>query len=235
MIGTASPLPEATEDSLYEVTIQATDADGDPLTFGLPAAPQGMSMDSSTGQIQWTPLGAQAGDHSLTVTVDDGHGPVVSRDYAIHVASVNDAPQITSMPPTSGTEGVGYVYPVQATDEDDTVLSFSLVGSPDGMTIAPDTGLISWTPSAVQAGAHAVTVQVTDPAGAFARQDYMIDVAEALNAPPVVTSTPVVTGAEGQSYLYDVEADDPDGDSLTYSVVTAPTGMAIQSATGVVE
>ncbi len=38
----------------------------------------------------------------------------------------------------------------------------------------------------------------------------------------------------GRQYTYTVEAIDPDGDALTYSLLTAPDGMAIDSTTGVI-
>ncbi|MBM3240281.1 PKD domain-containing protein [Candidatus Poribacteria bacterium] len=234
-ITTSPPLPDATEDLLYNVDIETTDADGDTLFFSLPTAPTGMTIDSATGLIQWIPQQSHGGLNSLTVSVDDGHGRIVSQNYNITVNLVNDAPIITSTPLTNGKEGVAYTYQVRATDEDDTVLTFSLDNFPDGMTIAADTGRISWTPSAIQAGSHPVTVKVTDPAFAFATQGYTIDVAEAISVPPVVTSTPVITGGEGQSDMYDIEVDDPDKDPVTFSLVTAPEGMTINSTTGLIE
>ena len=53
------------------------------------------------------------------------------------------------------------------------------------------------------------------------------------NTPPVITSTPVTAGTIGTAYTYTVTATDADGDTLTYAV-TGPTGMVIDSATGVI-
>ena len=55
-----------------------------------------------------------------------------------------------------------------------------------------------------------------------------------LNSSPVIESDPVTTGKEGVAYTYDVEATDPSGDALTYSLTTSPTGMTINSNTGVI-
>ena len=54
------------------------------------------------------------------------------------------------------------------------------------------------------------------------------------NSSPVIESDPVTTAKEGAVYNYDVEAIDPDGDTLTYSLTTGPDGMTINSATGVI-
>jgi hypothetical protein len=52
------------------------------------------------------------------------------------------------------------------------------------------------------------------------------------NRAPVITSSPETTGLLGELYTYNVEAIDPDGDTLLYLLTTAPGGMAINAATG---
>ncbi|MGA1841632.1 MAG: PKD domain-containing protein [bacterium] len=232
---TSTPETTALEDSLYTYDAEADDQDGDTLTYSLTQAPSGMTIDDATGLVQWTPVQSQVGDNPVTILVNDGKGRTATQSFVIVVQNVNDLPQITYTPPPSGAEGMSYTFQVQATDEDDTELTFSLDASPDGMTIGTDSGLISWTPSAIQAGSHTVKVRVTDPTGAFVIQDYVIEVAEALNAPPVVTLSPVVTGVEGEPYVYDIEVVDPEGDTITFNLITAPEGMTIQSDTGLVE
>lgn len=54
------------------------------------------------------------------------------------------------------------------------------------------------------------------------------------NSAPVIESTPVTTAKEGVVYTYDVEATDPNEDTLTYSLIISPTGMTINSTTGVI-
>ena len=54
------------------------------------------------------------------------------------------------------------------------------------------------------------------------------------NSSPVIESTPITTAKEGAAYTYGVEATDPNGDTLTYSLTTSPTGMTINSNTGVI-
>ena len=55
------------------------------------------------------------------------------------------------------------------------------------------------------------------------------------NQVPIITSDPVKTGEVGVEYIYDVNATDPEEDVLTYSLVTKPEGMTINSATGLIE
>ena len=52
------------------------------------------------------------------------------------------------------------------------------------------------------------------------------------NGAPEITSTPKVNATAREAYSYDVDAADPDGDTLTYSLTLSPSGMSISSSTG---
>jgi thiol-disulfide isomerase/thioredoxin/DNA-binding protein len=54
------------------------------------------------------------------------------------------------------------------------------------------------------------------------------------NHAPTITSTPITTATVGVEYTYDVEATDPDGDTLYYYLVVSPTGMTIDENTGLI-
>jgi len=44
------------------------------------------------------------------------------------------------------------------------------------------------------------------------------------NNPPAITSTPLETTTVGEEYVYNVEAADSDGDTITYFLTTNPSG-----------
>ena len=54
------------------------------------------------------------------------------------------------------------------------------------------------------------------------------------NSSPIIESDPVTTAKEGAEYTYNVEATDPDGDTFEFSLLVHPTGMTINSTTGVI-
>jgi hypothetical protein len=54
------------------------------------------------------------------------------------------------------------------------------------------------------------------------------------NHAPNITSTEVTTATVGEVYSYDVEATDPDGDTLIYTLTAKPPDMTIDSVTGVI-
>src|SRR5262249_12492940 len=92
-------------------------------------------------------------------------------------------------------------------------------------------------------GNHAVTLRVDDGRGGTAEQSYTLGVIAAPpNRPPVFTSTPVVDANVDTPYTYQATATDPDGtkpsdpngETLTFSVLSGPKGLSIDAASGLV-
>ena len=155
---TSTPITTATVDVLYTYDVDATDPDGDTLTYSL-TTPTGMTINSTTGVINWTPTSAQIGDNAVTVEVSDGKLSD-TQSFTVIVSESNHAPVITSAPVTSATKDEAYSYDVNATDSDGDTLVYSLTTKPSGMSINSSTGLITWTPTT--SGNYNVTVKASD-------------------------------------------------------------------------
>ena len=227
---TSVPLTLATQDSLYTYDVDATDANGDVLTYSFDMAPDGMLIDPVTGLIQWVPDAGQVGDHDVMVRVTDTTTLFALQPFTVTVLAPNAPPNITSTPATATQSDVLYEYQIVAVDGNNDALAFSLDVAPLGMTVNPASGLVQWTATDADAGLNDVTVRVEDGRGGFATQNYAIFV----SAPPRITSAPVTTATQDAPYAYDVEAQDANGDVLTYSLDNAPAGMAIDPLTGVI-
>lgn len=145
----------------------------------------------------------------------------------------NRPPVFSSTPVIQALEGAPYSYDVNATDPDARdMVTFSLGAAPVGMSIDANSGLVQWTPVNAQVGQHAVRVLASDSQGAYVEQSFVITVAN-VNQGPAIISEPVLTATENVAYRYLVQAIDWDlGDQLTYSLATAPAGMAINTQTG---
>ena len=121
-----SPIADAStdEDAAFSATASFADVDvGDVLTYSMSGAPTTLSIDSSTGAISGTPLNADVGVHTITVTAtDDGTGTMSGSDeFVLTVVNTNDAPTISSTAIVTGTEDVAYSYTVTVDDVDPTV------------------------------------------------------------------------------------------------------------------
>src|SRR3546814_18966498 len=57
----------------------------------------------------------------------------------------NTAPVITSEPPASAAIGETYSYPLAAGDGAGQAIFFGLLAAPEGMTVAREPGLLTWT------------------------------------------------------------------------------------------
>lgn len=139
------------------IDANASDAEGDVLTFGISGQPVGSTFDSNSGVFNWTPGAADAGSYAVTFSVSDG---LLSDSEAITITiSAGNAPPVANPGgPYSGATGLP--------------ISFNGSGSsdPDGdnLTYAwdfGDTGTGSGaTPSHTYAvaGSYLVTLTVTD-------------------------------------------------------------------------
>ena len=84
---TSTPPVTATVGLLYTYDVEATDPDvGDILTVSLDVAPAGMTIDPSSGLIQWTPDGTQAGGNVVAVRVTDVGGRFTTQSFLVDVA-----------------------------------------------------------------------------------------------------------------------------------------------------
>ncbi len=219
------------EGGSFSTQVVASDSDNNSLTYSLSGAPVGMTI-SSTGLINYP--SAVVGTYVITATVtDNGAGSLsASKTFTLTVIKVNKAPVITSTPVTATNDNQLYTYNVTATDADGDTLSYGLTTAPLGMSITGN--VVSWTPTKAQAGTNAVQVMVNDGQGHYVFQDFNITVTH-VNNPPVISNAtlPAATATVGVFYSYPVVASDPDGDALSYSLTTNPTGMTI-GTTGVI-
>ncbi|GAM10729.1 protein sidekick-2 [Geobacter sp. OR-1] len=222
----STPVTSAVELHPYSYQVIAADPQGDPLSYTLVTAPAGMTV-SATGLLTWTPTVIQYGANPVTVRASDG-SLSAEQSFTIDVG-YNQTPVISSSPVTVAADGAAYSYQVVASDPDNDPLTYSLIAAPSGMTVSAS-GLLSWTPTKAQAdaGSHPVSLQVSD-GSLSAIQEFTVTVS--VNHTPIISSTPPTTASEGVQYSYSLAAYAPvSGDTLTYSLTTAPVGMTISTA-----
>ena len=91
---------------------------------------------------------------------------------------------------------------------------------------------ISGTPGINDIGDHLVNVLVEDGNGGSDTQAYTLTVndSEVPNNPPLISSDPITSAIVNQLYKYDVIADDPDNDQLSFSIIQAPSCLILSVA-----
>src|SRR5439155_1592790 len=128
--------------STLVVTNRATDPDLPPntLTFSLVSAPTGVTLDSHTGVLSWTPTEAQGpGAFMITVKVTDNGTPPLSDtgSFRVIVSEINSVPALAVPPDQTIDELSTLVVTNTAGDADlpANTLSFSLVSAPSGVSL----------------------------------------------------------------------------------------------------
>lgn len=217
--------------ALYFYQPAANDADGDPLTFSLPEAPAGMTINATTGRVEWTPTAT--GRARVRLVVSDGNGGSASQAWDIDVSDrlPNRPPVVVSVPNFVAIINTPYEYQVLATDPEGASLNYELVAAPAEMTIDRTSGRITWLPPA--AGTVTVAIKATDPLNAFGSQVYDLVVSPP-NTDPVLDAIPNQVVSVGAVFRYDVNASDAEGHTLRYSLRTAPAAMTINAQNGLI-
>jgi hypothetical protein len=101
---TSSAVTTATVGQNYSYDANATDVDGDTLTYALTTKPNGMTIDSNTGLINWVPN--SAGNTDVAVTVSDGKGGKAVQNFTI-VSQISSGKEWFVSPTGSDQTGDG--------------------------------------------------------------------------------------------------------------------------------
>jgi cold shock CspA family protein len=219
-------------------TPDASDADpGDSLNYwladGIDAVPSGATIDSVSGRFTWTPSDDQHdATYRINVGVSDSGSPRLSDTQlvTIVVPRLNESPQLANPERQFSAEGESISLDVAATDPDGDTLRYSAAGLPAGLRINPSTGVISGDVDfeAAASSPFDVTVTVTDSGSPqkSTAASFQWTVA-GTNRPPTAATVTVLV-LVGQPREITLDAEDPDGDELEYTLVAAPV-------TGIVE
>jgi hypothetical protein len=149
------------EDSALTFTLDASDADGDSLTYSATNLPAGASFNTATGAFSWTPADGQDGTHVLTFEVTDGYLSD-SETVTINVNDANHAPVITTFVPANSltyNELDVITIGIIATDADGQALSYTI--KIDGVTKSTSS-TYAWETDYSSAGTHTIDIIVSD-------------------------------------------------------------------------
>ncbi len=233
----------ANEGSLLSFTATATDSDlpTNGLTFMLEGAvPSGASITAG-GAFTWTPNEDQGSStNTFTVRVTDNGSPALtdSEVITIIVAEANGAPTLNAIGSKTVNEGSPLTFTAVGNDFDSPTqaLAYSLFNAPSGASINPTTGVFSWTPTEAQGPSnYFVTVTVTDNGSpALSDSKFVSITVNEVNTAPTLASIGDRTMNELTTLNFGAAGSDLDfpTNTLTYSLLNAPTGATINPTTG---
>jgi Putative Ig domain len=232
-----TPLPQGVVSAPYTGTLSVSGGTS-PYTWSITAGqlPPGLNLAANTGVITGTPTAN--GNYSFDVTVADS-SPAAQTATATIALSVAAAPAtptpltINSSSLPAAIIGSAYSNVLQATGGTAPYTWSIASGSlPASLSLAPATGLISGTPTAV--GTATFTAAVVDSAKPAQTTSVSVSIVVA----PVsltITSSALPSGTQGTGYSRALQASGGTG-SYTWSITTGslPAGLSLAPTTGII-
>ena len=222
------------------VTASATEPDsGQTLTFALVSAPDGMTINPTTGAISWTPAQTQSpSTNTVSVSVTDNGTPPLSatNNFVVTVYEVNDPP-IPPLIPTQTVNAQALLTVNDTATETNihTTVGYFLLSAPAGAEIN-SSGIITWTPLRSQGPNTNIIAVVATNADIY---DLTNAYLSATNSFTVIVFAPTLapignyTVNPGQTVSFTASATDNDSTrTLTFNLVSPPSGASINGGSG---
>lgn len=213
----------------------ATDADDDRLTYRIvDAGRKGTAMltDATTGAFSYTP--STDGTDTVTFVASDGINESNVGAVSITIRATNGVPVAFSYP-IAVTRNLAYIDTLRATDTDGDPLLYSIVSAPRLGTLElvdAGTGKYVYRPRPDQVGDDSFSFRVTDGMNESNVGTVSITIGQGDGTP--VANADAITVFEGIAYGGRLSGSDPDGQNLSFSVVSAPAlgNLSVDGATG---
>ncbi len=245
-----------TENDTVSLGLNASDADGDPLTFSVAGLPENLTINTATGEINGTLANGSEGTYSVTATVSDGTDSD-STSFTWTVLLLGDVPMCFGEPATIvGTEGDDTLV---GTPEIDVIVGLGghdfikgrgsddlLCGGAGDDELRGDSGedqLDGGDDNDLLRGGNNDDILDGGDGDDICRGDDGQDTADDCetinsvengggNQVPNLADPGEQSDAEGAIVSLVLTASDADGDALTFSATGLPAELSIDSATG---
>ena len=233
---------DLTEDISYEFTINATDIDGDELSYDIDPDTNICSVhdtnqitcllehddllnDSDEEEINYEYLSFRASDQTTS-------GGVENKDVDFTLTPVNDAPEITLTPIGDIDVDTEYVQEFSVSDEEDDAYNLSLdiikIDGPGSISSYIEIDLeeeniylntTDGKSGIYDYGTYNITLNAVDTSDSSVNSSYTYElIINSTNHAPNITDIDIVTGVQGSSLLININAFDIDlNETLNFS------------------
>ena len=173
--------------------------------------------------------GARTVGRTLTIDNPDSRRVDFSPGFSARQGA-NQAPVFDSQPVTDALAGEAYAYQASAHDPDGVSVVYLLYDGPEGMTMDPVSGAVTWQPTAQSPAEVAVILAAFDSRGAIGKQSFEIAVDGGNRAPVLSTLPKSIEGMEGLPLGFTLGVSDPEEDPLALSANNLPAGATFDAA-----
>ena len=206
-------------DTALNITLTASDIDGDTLTFSVVTPPGHGTLSGTAPDLTYTPEAGFSGSDNFTFKANDGNVDSNVATVSITIDAGNHAPVAQDQAVATNVETPLNVT-LTATDIDGDTLTFSVVTPPGNGTLSGTAPDLTYTPEAGFSGSDNFTFKAND--GNVDSNVATVNITiDAGNHAPAAQDQAVATNVETPLNVT-LTASDIDGDTLTFSVVTPP-------------
>ena len=223
----------------YQYIPLVSNSDGRPLTYDITSKPGWTTFVPSSGELFGTPDNSDIGTSAeIEIGVGNGTTRAIIGPFRITVNPPATPPPVTpptiaGTPAATVTAGQPYSFKPTVTNPGRSALSFTIVNRPAWGAFSTATGALSGTPTTANEGTFAnVRISVSDGPTTASLPDFSIQVQAPANNAPTISGTPAPTVVAGNQYSFTPAAADPDGHTLTFSILNAPSWASFSASTG---
>lgn len=221
----ASPQSVTTnEDTPASVTLSATDADGDALTYFLDSQPAHGKLSGTPPTLTYTPAADYSGSDSFSFKVSDGKSSSNVATVSITVNAVDDHPVAQDQGVVTDEDTV-VEFTLAATDPDGGPRFYNVRSQPphgDLVPVANAEGRFRYKPADNFHGSDSFTFSAGVAAGSEGRLATVTFTVNPVNDTPRATGQTVVTDEDTAASIT-LAGSDADGNLLTFTVSTLPS------------
>jgi hypothetical protein len=231
IITSVTLLPEnPNHESDLSLLVQCEDPEGDSITYAYQWMINDREISGSDGNLLRSG-NFKKGD-SIRVKITPSDGKTQGKPFLSPVIRINNSPPVIEKvwiePRVVRVQDQLRVV-VESSDKDKDFVYYTYQWEKNGAILTEEKGE-TLESSQFKKGDSLSVIAVADDRearGAPKRSDPVV----VSNSPPVIASSPP-TSLKGNTYLYQVKAEDPDLDPISFSLKSGPKGMVIDQTTG---
>jgi hypothetical protein len=149
------------EDVALDGNANASDADGDMLTYSVVTSPTKGSVTFTGKAFRYVPMANANGSDSFTYRANDGMAFSNNATVSINIVAVNDAPVVNAVS-ISATAGVAKAGSFSGSDIEGSALTYVIVTQPSKGTVTVSGSGFTYTAAASQSGSDSFTYRASD-------------------------------------------------------------------------
>ena len=229
---TVTPAPVANSQSVIAnlgvataITLTSTYPNGDPLTFQVIAGPSSGTLTGSGASRTYTPNSGFSGSDSFAFTATDTTTGLVSNTATVSI-TVTPAPVASSQTVTAN-QGVAKAITLASTDPNGDPLTFQVIAGPSSGTLTGSGASRTYTSNSGFSGSDSFRFTATDTATGLVSNAATVSITV---TPGPVASSQTVTVNQGVAKAITLASTDPNGDPLTFQVISGPSSGTLTAA-----